>query len=264
MATQTKGFCKYCGKAYTKSGMLRHLASCKERKIRLDEENGKQDCGYFQIVISGKYTNVYWLIIEVSENTTLKELDKFIRDIWVECCGHLSAFDVNGARYEICPNTDRFWGTPAKSMNYRLKDVIKAGDVMDYEYDFGSTTELLVKVYDYRVGKSRKDKIVILSRNNPLEIVCSQCEKNKASWVDPMSYYKGNPFWCDECLHRDDYDENEHDYDEYEIPEYMLPICNSPRMGTCGYEGSNIYPDQFEPDKNEGRSRRNEFSIESM
>lgn len=38
-----------------------------------------------------KYSKKYWLIIEVSENVTLKELDNFIRDIWVECCGHLSA-----------------------------------------------------------------------------------------------------------------------------------------------------------------------------
>ena len=28
------------------------------------------------------------------ENATLECLDQFIRDIWVECCGHLSAFDI--------------------------------------------------------------------------------------------------------------------------------------------------------------------------
>lgn len=32
-------------------------------------------------------------------------------------------------------------------------------------------------------------------------------------------------------------------------PEFLLPICNSPGMGVCGYEGSDIYPDQFEADK---------------
>ena len=30
---------------------------------------------------------------------------------------------------------------------------------------------------------------------------------------------------------------------------YALPVCNSPRMGVCGYCGSTKYPDQFEPDK---------------
>ncbi|MCI9166840.1 MAG: hypothetical protein HFH01_01395 [Dorea sp.] len=36
---------------------------------------------------------------------------------------------------------------------------------------------------------------------------------------------------------------------EDEIAEYYLPVCNSTRMGVCGYEGSEVYPDQFVPDK---------------
>ena len=95
MAEQTKGLCKYCGKEYTKAGMLRHLPACKKRKEKLESEKGKRKCGYFQIVLMAKYSKKYWLLIEVSENVTLKELDKFIRDIWVECCGHLSAYEIN-------------------------------------------------------------------------------------------------------------------------------------------------------------------------
>ena len=30
--------------------------------------------------------------------------------------------------------------------------------------------------------------------------------------------------------------------------DFVLNVCNSPRMGVCGYEGSEIYPDQFEQD----------------
>ena len=101
MAKQTKGYCKYCGKEYTKGGMLRHLASCQKRKIRLERESTKTRCGYFQVVIYAKYDKDYWLIIEISENATLKDLDQFIRNIWVECCGHLSAFDIAGVRYEV-------------------------------------------------------------------------------------------------------------------------------------------------------------------
>ena len=202
MATQTKGFCKYCGKEYTKGGMLRHLAACKKRK------------------------------------------DKFIRDIWVECCEHLSAYEINGISYERYPDEDYLWGTPARNMNYRLRDVVKVGDSMSYEYDFGSTTDLILNVHSYREGVRKEDGIVILSRNNPVEIICSQCGKNKAKWVNPESYYEGEPFWCEKCLEEDYADE-----DESYGTEYMLPICNSPRMGVCGYEGSMKYPDQFEPDK---------------
>lgn len=245
MATQTKGFCKYCGKEYTKGGMLRHLGVCKNRKDRLVKETGKRRCRYFQIVISGKYTKDYWLIIETSENTLLKELDRFIRDIWVECCGHLSAFTINGVQYEICPNTDGLWGTLSRNMNYRLSDVVDVGDIIDYEYDFGSTTELVLSIYSVREGEKKNNEVVILSRNNPPKIMCSHCKQNEARFVDSQGYYEGVPFWCEECL-KEECGEEE---DEYYEPEFLLTICNSPRMGVCGYDGSDTYPDQFEPDK---------------
>lgn len=245
MAVQTKGFCKYCGNEYTKAGMLRHLSACKKREIRLLAENDKRRCRYFEIVISDKYLKDYWLIIEANENNTLKELDKFIRDIWVECCGHLSMFTCNDVQYESNPDTNGFWGKPSKNMNFRLKDVVEVGDTMNYEYDFGSTTELVIKIHSCRDGEKRNNEIVILSRNNPLKIVCSKCGKNEARFVNPQAYYcDESPFWCEKCL------ENCNDEDEeYYEPEFFLPICNSPRMGVCGYEGSEVYSCQFEPDK---------------
>ena len=118
---------------------------------------------------------------------------------------------------------------------------------MTYEYDFGSTTELLLSIHSYRIGDRKEEKIIILSRNNPLEIICSQCGKNKAKWVNPQDYYYGKPFWCDECLQEGNEDEEE-EWDS-SVYEYMLPVCNSPRMGVCGYDGSRIYPEQFEPDE---------------
>lgn len=53
-------------------------------------------------------------------------------------------------------------------------------------------------------------------------------------------------FWCEECYEKNDEEEYE---DECYESEMMLPICNSPRMGVCGYDSSRVYPDQFEPDK---------------
>lgn len=245
MAVQIKGFCKYCGKEYTKSGMLRHLQACKTRNMKFVGEKAKRKCRYFQIVITGKYVKNYWLIVETSENTTLKELDQFIRDIWVECCGHLSAFTIHGVQYESNPDMDGFWGMPSRNMNYRLRDVVDVGNSISYKYDFGSTTELILSIHSCCEGEKKNNEIVILSRNNPPKIVCSNCEKNEAKWVDPEGYYEGTPFWCDECLNG----ENDDEGGAYYEPEFLLPICNSPRMGVCGYEGSDIYPDQFDPDK---------------
>ena len=237
MSTQTKGKCKYCGKEYTKGYMLRHLSACKERKARLDAEPGIKKCGYFELVITGKYDNEYWLIIEMREDATLKDLDSFLRDIWLECCDHLSAFAINGTSYEIVPNEEAFWGPPAKTMNYKLKSVLKKGMTITYKYDFGSTTNLVINVHDYRVSEWRKEKVTILSRNNPLEFLCDTCHEKKAAYICMECIYEGNGFLCDDCS-------KTHKCGE----DMLLNVCNSPRMGVCAYEGSDIYPDQFEPD----------------
>lgn len=235
---QSKGICKYCGKEYTRGGMLRHLAACKTKKAVLADEKAKTKCGYFQMVISDRFDNDYWLIIEINENAKLKDLDQFLRDIWLECCGHLSGFEIGGTRYETMPDDDWFWGEPAKNMNYKVKTVLSVGDSFSYEYDYGSTTELILKVQSYRVGAKNKDNITILSRNNPPEIICSQCGINKAQWIDPEELFGEHPFWCEVCLEKAEED-----------TEFMLPVCNSPRMGVCGYEGSVRYDDQFAADE---------------
>ena len=85
MGKQSKGRCRYCQAEYTRAGMIRHTATCKEM-----QETGKavdvKQCGYYILSITGKYDRDYWLIIECKENATLKDLDQFLRDIWLECC----------------------------------------------------------------------------------------------------------------------------------------------------------------------------------
>lgn len=238
MAKRIKGKCKYCGREYTFSYMNRHLPVCEERQKKLAEETGSKRCGYFELAIYPRYNRDYWLFVEVKETATLKNLDGFLRDIWVECCGHLSAFNINGLSYDIEPQDDFFWGEPAKSMNYKLKSVLQKGMTFSYEYDFGSTTELMITVVNYRTGVDRKEKIVILSRNNPIEFLCSECGKEPAVYICAECFYEGNGWLCEECA-------KTHECGE----EMLLPVCNSPRMGVCGYCGSEIYPDQFVPDK---------------
>ncbi|MBK5247471.1 MAG: hypothetical protein JJE49_09435 [Peptostreptococcaceae bacterium] len=84
----------------TKSGMIRHTATCKERMKEMGKTAGVKLCCYFTLSITGKYDRDYWLIIECKENAMLQDADQFLRDIWLECCGHLSAFDIRGESYE--------------------------------------------------------------------------------------------------------------------------------------------------------------------
>lgn len=241
MSVQIKGKCKYCGKEYGKGYMHRHLSSCKDRAFALNEETGDKKCGYIELLIYDKYTNQYWLIIEIREDATLKDPDQFIRDIWVECCGHLSSFDIKGQRYETAPMADFFWGKPAKNMNHKLSTVLQDGMRIGYEYDFGSTTDLIIEVKGHRIGIRRKEKVVLLSRNNPHVWTCDICKKHPAEYVDLEKYYEeGIGLLCEECSEDPDNDS-----------EFLSVVCNSPRMGVCGYEGSEKYPDEFVPDKYE-------------
>lgn len=231
MGKQSKGHCSYCQAEYTKAGMIRHIAACKERMKELEKAAGARQGGYFTLSITGKYDRDYWLLIKCRENATLQDVDQFLRDIWVECCGHLSAFNIGGEQYNRVPY-DSIWDEPAKSMKYQLKTVLEKGMNISYEYDFGSTTELIITVSDYKVEPWMKDKITILARNNPIEYICSNCGKKAARWVCEQCIYEGTGFLCEDCV------------DSHECgAETLLPVCNSPRCGVCGYEGSEIYGD---------------------
>lgn len=235
MAEKIKGKCKFCAKEYTYSYMGRHLASCKERQSQIAAGTGKKKCGYFELAIYPRYHKEHWLFVEMKETATLRDLDTFLRDIWLECCGHLSAFDIDGVSYDVQPVDDDFWGEPAEDMNHKLSTVLSKGMTFGYEYDFGDTTALTINVVNYTQKPVKKDKLTLLSRNNPHEYICSDCGKKSAVVVCQECYYEGGEgFLCEDCR-------KTHACGE----EMQLKVCNSPRMGVCGYTGSDVYPDSF-------------------
>ena len=161
-----------------RTGIAKHLQTCKKR-VDLYEKAEKTE-KYFELLLYGAYNKDNWLIIQIKENATLDDLDRFIRDIWVECCGHLSVFEIDGVSYEREPDDDFGWGEPAKSTNHTLKQVLTTGMIFNYEYDFGSTTEIMVKVLDHYSAQKQNEKVVILSRNNPPEFACSICGNSRS------------------------------------------------------------------------------------
>ena len=91
------------------------------KKIYTGEKNGGSNKRILQILWKRIYGR--W---NAASSANMQQLDQFIRDIWVECCGHLSAFECNGIQYESDP--DPYWDEDSKNMNYRLKDVVEVGD----------------------------------------------------------------------------------------------------------------------------------------
>lgn len=219
----SRGTCVYCGNTYAKSGIARHLKACPARKTALAKEEARRPLKtrLFHLAVEGQYNPDYWLHLEVPASATLFELDRFLRDIWLECCGHLSMFQIQGQNFMV-QVFDDWWAMDDRDMNVALDEVLTPGLKFLYEYDFGSSTNLALKVVSDREGAPRPDDPVeLLARNEPPDYRCDRCGK-PAVYVDVFEDYT---LLCETC------DETGGD------GEGLLPVVNSPRVGVCGYTG---------------------------
>lgn len=114
-------------------------------------------------------------------------------------------------------------------MDIPLEKALKVGQQFSYEYDFGSTTHLALRVVSEREGAIQdkdEDNIEILARNNPPVILCKVCGK-PAKRVASDYYPEDNGYCSSKCAKQN-----------HEYYEEMLPVVNSPRVGVCGYTGN--------------------------
>jgi Plasmid pRiA4b ORF-3-like protein len=231
MARQTsKGTCTFCRRELSKSGMTRHLQSCEQRIAMQSERENRQQkkkIRTFHLVVEGYRLPMYWMHLEVAVETTLATLDRFLRDAWLECCGHLSVFRIGGYNYYVDAEIDAYWDWDKrrKNMQVKLEEVLTPGQTGSYEYDFGSTTELLVKVISAHEVDIKGKPIQILARNSlPIE-PCDICGKPATTFCT-QCIYEDKGCLCDACA-------KSHECDK----EMLLPMVNSPRAGVCGYTG---------------------------
>ena len=200
------GNCYICGGQLSKIAMKNHLL-----KTCMAEEAGQEA---LLLKVEGAYDKNYWLYLDIPLTATLETLDGFLRRIWLECCGHMSGFYYTGQRYDYI------------GMSKKMKTVLP-GEKLGYDYDFGTTTELLVSAVAAVRRPSQKQAVRLLARNVPLEFACGKCGK-PAEYIDAESMYEAdNPFYCGECAGNPDYGDED----------MLLPVTNSPRMGSCAYDG---------------------------
>jgi len=220
----SKGKCLLCNSMFGKGGITKHLQSCIQKNVisETTPSNRKpQNRKFFHIVVEGYDFPEYWMHLKISSDTKLKDLDRFLRDIWLECCGHLSAFEIQGIRYSSSPMAEY----NEKGMSRKLGDLLDPGIKFFYEYDFGTTTNLALKVVLEGEVEKRGKAIQLLSRNEPPSITCDNC-KNIATQVCAQCVYSGEGWVCDECARKHECGED-----------MLLPVVNSPRVGMCGYSG---------------------------
>ncbi len=212
---QTSGECYSCGKNFSKGTMTQHLRRCTGSEAG-PKPLDPTPADAMHILAEGGWRMGYWIHLAVPLTAPLSRLDSFLREIWLECCGHLSAFEINGVRHALSPMEGE------RSMKVPLNRVVDVGTKFHYEYDYGSTTELKLKALGFW-DRSTNNSVELLARNDPPQIKCEACGTQPATQICTGC----DGYWlCDTCS-------EDHDCGE----EYLLPNVNSPRVGVCAYGG---------------------------
>lgn len=218
---QTKGACCFCGREMTRGGLSRHLGACSQRETasqpaESQSASAKKETIYHLLAYDA-YSSVYWLHLEMKGSATLKDLDNYLRAIWLECCDHLSRFSIGG------------WQGKAIPMSRKIEQVFAPDVELTHIYDFGTSSETRIKVVAMRQGRPLTTKpVYLMARNNNPEEQCALCSAAAGWYCADCLAELG--LWINLCAtHCAD-----HAHDDYGGP---MPLVNSPRLGMCGYDG---------------------------
>lgn len=217
------GFCELCKERTAKAVTIKHVALC----APAHDLRGGRPSKLFQVRVEGKGAAMFWIDVEVKGESPIRRLDDLLRRVWLECCGHMSAFEIDGLRYSVLVDNEFGLDRKERSMSAKVSQVLTSpGQRFSYEYDFGSTTELALRFVGTRNGIIGRSAARLLARNEPPVWLCAACDA-PATLICPFCMGEGTPFVC--ASHA-----REHACGE---DESFLPVVNSPRMGVCGYTG---------------------------
>ncbi len=193
--------CNLCEKDYAPRGIKRHLKSCIKKQSTLGDER------LIYLVIKGDSPD-YYLHIAIKASAKFSDLDSYLRDVWLECCGHMSEF---------------FVGRSPIDMSMSIGKVFPKVGKMEYIYDFGSSTYLYIEFVDEFKG-SQFTLIETLTRNPIPKLKCGSCGSVKVVAVCSSCLGEKRANLCKKCLPK-----HECGLD------MILPYVNSPRYGECSY-----------------------------
>jgi hypothetical protein len=114
-------------------------------------------------------------------------------------------------------------------MGVPVKRIFQKGVELTHIYDFGTSSETLIKVVGERSGKFiTKHPIFLMARNELPSFSCIECGQPASFLCMECMYENGSPgLLCEK--HAED-----HPHDDYGEP---MPLVNSPRLGMCAYDG---------------------------
>ena len=222
-----RGTCRVCKRSIAASRMGVHLrshlpdgggASC-DPYI----PGGNRGSHYILRVDDG---GPFWMFLQVPGTRTLKDVDDFLRDEWLEEELHLSVFIIGGIKYDSEPESAEHGES---SMHYMLRDVLEENAVFPYEYDFGTPTKLRLTVTAARVPPLiSREGTVVLAIHDTVGFVCDVCGGAATRVCAYCSMLSDGSLLCDDCIKGHEcYQSN---------PNAVLAVVQSPRVGMCNFE----------------------------
>lgn len=175
-----EGKCYICGSNVTYRTVARHVDKCMRNRIAIKGTASNDKT--FLLKIKGKYTSHYFLYLLVDACVTLKELDRYLRNIWLECCGHLSCFNIKEEVYESYPD-EAFNPEEEMDIEVEVGVLFYEGLSFTHKYDYGSTTTLELRVMHVYPSLEERKGITLLARNegqdSPRDGECGYCGPSK-------------------------------------------------------------------------------------
>ena len=220
---ESQAVCSFCGETVTKRGVDKHLQKCPKwlEQLQSTEASSRPVETLWRLRVQDAYNKNFWLDLEMTGSAALNHLDKYLRAIWLECCGHLSKFTIGG------------WGGQEVGKARKTNDIFAEGLVLRHLYDFGTTSETDIRVMGARTGKAvTKHPITLLARNMMPEALCQACGQPAQRLCMECEAEGKTGFLCE--AHAEDHPHT--DYGE------LFGIYNSPRLGMCGYDGPALPP----------------------
>ena len=203
-STAIPGTCNLCHTTVPGNRIRQHLLRCIEARTGLSASRAPRSKDRRRNALKTAYISIrsreqpHWLELGVRCDAQLHELDRFLRALWLECCGHMSHFMIGGVaysavvpkpgdnwRFEPMYDGEEKWRHMGKSVNAAIPLRAK----FEHEFDYGSPTELVlehVAVFGELVQwlalsqPWHGGKIVVLARNNSLR-PCLRCRR-PAQW----------------------------------------------------------------------------------
>lgn len=198
-------------------------------------------------MVKARYAPGYWLHLQAPGSATFGGLDRVLRRLWLECCDHLSAFEFPVKRPARPPGfphdigamlamLDRGSREPGPDDDDALMDAtlasrLQPGVMFNHQYDFGSTTHLVLRVAGAHAAPALEGDFKLLARNEPPVFPCSVCGKPATQFCHECGGDGGEADLCDACARKHQCG-----------PDALVELVNSPRIGTCGYSGPSVEP----------------------